>query len=277
MSELETEANEAEPNTIEQPEHVEQRDYDKEARDMGWVPEAEFRGPKEKWKPAKDFVKAGEEILPIVRSQLQREREARERDKADFAKRLERMDKMAEQTQARLKAAHDAEIAKVKREMRAAVAAGDEQEFDRLEKVRDGLEKTAPKVEEPVKATPEQDLQTRQEAWRAENKWFDEDFEMQDFAIRYSDFHGRRNPHLSFEENMKVVEAKVKEKFPDRFGGKKAAGHTAVDGGSDFAGVFPGKGPAAKLKAEELRQAQKDVSAKLYKNVDEWAKAYFAG
>src|SRR5580698_1009152 len=39
------------------------------AREMGWKPLAEYRGPPGKWQPAKDFIERGENILPIVRQQ----------------------------------------------------------------------------------------------------------------------------------------------------------------------------------------------------------------
>src|SRR5271166_5657668 len=39
------------------------------AREMGWKPLAEYRGPPGKWQPAADFISRGENILPIVRQQ----------------------------------------------------------------------------------------------------------------------------------------------------------------------------------------------------------------
>src|SRR4030042_4905842 len=40
---------------------------EQEARDMGWVPEQEFRGDTSKWRSAEEFVDRGREILPILR------------------------------------------------------------------------------------------------------------------------------------------------------------------------------------------------------------------
>ena len=36
------------------------RDYEAEARDMGWVPQEEYRGDPQRWKPADQFDKDGE-------------------------------------------------------------------------------------------------------------------------------------------------------------------------------------------------------------------------
>ena len=38
------------------------------AKELGWVPKDQWRGPEEKWTDAETFVTRGEEILPIVRS-----------------------------------------------------------------------------------------------------------------------------------------------------------------------------------------------------------------
>jgi hypothetical protein len=45
---------------------------EKEARAMGWVPEADFKGPKEAFVDAPDFVERGRQILPIVQQNNRR-------------------------------------------------------------------------------------------------------------------------------------------------------------------------------------------------------------
>lgn len=148
-----------------------ERDYEKEAREMGWVPETEFKGEKEKWKPADQFVQDGERILPIVRSQLKREREERERDKADFAKRTERLEKMTEENLRVIRERHASEIAELRAQQRTAVEAGDLKEFDRLEKAKDTLERRRPRSRKrrrtPRRKTPSRSSRPR---WRSSRK-----------------------------------------------------------------------------------------------------------
>lgn len=255
------------------------RDYETEARAQGWVPEAEWKGDKKpaQFLDAETFVKRGEEITPFVRKENQRLKDELARERADAAKRFERLERTTNSAFETLKRQHEAELGRIKTAQRAAVAAGDEAEFDRLDKARSDLEKAAPVA--PEKVEPEADLKTRQDKWRAENKWFDSDFEVQDWAIRFSDFHGRQNPHLSFEENMAVVTAEARKKFPEKFGGARQAGngHSAVDAGGDFSAAFKSKGKktAADLPAEAKAAGEKFVRDKLYKNLDEYAKDYF--
>jgi len=256
------------------------RDFEQEARDSGWVPEAEFKGDKKPavFLDAETFVRRGEELIPVIRRVNKKLKQELDETKADFAKRLAAIEKVNKTTFEAQQRQHVAELARVRREQRAAVVSGDEAEFDRLETERTNLEKSAPKADEPEKIDPNADLSTRQDAWRAANPWFDEDFELQEYAIKYSDFHGRKNPKMSFEDNMKAVEAEVRRKFPEKFGGKKPAanGHAAVDGGSDFFAIGGKPDPLAKLPAEAREQAKSDMKAfpKIYPSPDAWIKAY---
>jgi hypothetical protein len=47
----------------------------KRARELGWRSKEEYRGPEDRWVAPDEFVRRGEEVLPIVKSQLERERE----------------------------------------------------------------------------------------------------------------------------------------------------------------------------------------------------------
>lgn len=252
------------------------RDYEKEAREMGWVPETEFKGEKDRWKPADQFVQDGERILPIVRSQLKREREEREREKADFAKRTERLEKMAEENLRVLTERHAAELASIRSKQREAVEAGDLKEFDRLEKAKDGLEKAAPKAEPKVeKEDAVAVYQGKVAKFKEANAWYETDDVMTAYADRISGQFAADNPSISFEENTRKTLERVKEKFPDKFKTPAANGHAAVDSGSDFSAVRPKGTLASKLTAEEKRHAEQAVANKFYDSVEAWAKVYF--
>lgn len=41
---------------------------EKEAKEMGWIPKEQFRGPEDEWRDADEFVKRGKEFLPLVRA-----------------------------------------------------------------------------------------------------------------------------------------------------------------------------------------------------------------
>jgi hypothetical protein len=253
------------------------RDYDKEAREAGWVPEAEFKGDNrpEKFLDAKAFVERGEAITPFIRKENKRLKDEMAKDKIDFAKRLERMEKATQRAFEAAEKQHKAEIDRVKREQVAAVEAGDVKEYGRLEKVKGELEASAPKPETAV--DPTEDLPTRQAKWKAENKWFTNDFDLQKFAVEYSNFHGENNPELSFEENMAAVTAEAKKRFPEKFGKTPTSSHAAVDGGGAFSGAGRKQGKsAADLPAQDRAIGEKFVKQGLFKDINAYAKDYWA-
>ena len=257
-------------------EQTAERDFEKEARANGWVPEGEWKGEKKpaQFLDAETFVKRGEEITPFVQKQNAKLKAELDKREADFAKRIERMEKATQKAFEAAEKQHKTEIARVKQEQLAAVESGDVKEYARLEKIKGDLESAAPKPEDKVQTD---DLASRQDKWRADNPWFDEDFEMQEYAIKYSDFHGRKHPNLSFEDNMKVVEAEVKRKFADKFNGK-SNGHAAVDGGGSFPGAARKQGKTGvDLPAEARIAGEKFVKQGLFKDLNAYAKEYYNG
>jgi hypothetical protein len=250
------------------------RDFDAEARDMGWVPESDFKGPKEKWKPAQQFVEDGERILPIVRSQNKKLQAELEQQKADFAKRTDRLEKMTAKTVERLQAQHKAELEQIQTAKLKAVEDGDTAEYKKLDKQEKALAEV--KFDEP-ETKPAATAETTVEEWANKNTWYRDDFDKHDEATRYSQFLAKKNPSITLKDNLAQVEAHMKEKYPELSGKKPAGnGHAAVDGGGEFPGAGKKEGPGSKLPAEARAQAESDVKAGLYKNVDAWAKVYFS-
>jgi hypothetical protein len=254
------------------------RDYEAEALVMGWVPKEQYKGDADKWKPAQQFVEDGERILPIVRSQLKRTREELAAKEAEFQKRLERMERMASENMKRAKEQHTQELERIKREQRAAAEVGDTEKYDALDKQREQLAQTKFEDVEEVKGkqAPSAGYDEAVNAFRSANKWYGTDDDLTTFAEGYSQALAKRNPSITLEENLRLTAERVKVVFPQKFqSAPKESGHAAVDGGGAFAGARPQKGPADKLPAEAKRQAEADVKAGLYKNVDDWARVYF--
>jgi hypothetical protein len=259
----------------EAPSSIPERDYEKEARESGWVPEAEFKGDNkpEKFLDAETFVKRGEAITPFIRKENKRLKDELAKEKLEYAKRFERLEKTSKIAFEAAERQFKTDLDRVKREQRSAVEAGDMKEYDRLETVKGNLEKAAPKLDEPV--DPAADLTTRQDAWKRANPWFESDFEVQDWAIRFSDFNGRKNPDLSFEDNMAVVAAEARKKFPKLFGESAANGHAAVDGGGSFPGASRKQGKTyADLPPEAKAACDRFVNTKVMTK-EKYVKDYF--
>ena len=70
-------------------------DTESRARAMGWVPKDQFRGPAENWRDAGEFVRRGEEELPILRERLRSTTREIERMNSDFQQRIDMLTRRA--------------------------------------------------------------------------------------------------------------------------------------------------------------------------------------
>jgi hypothetical protein len=249
------------------------RDWEAEAAAFGWVPKDQFKGDPERWRPAEEFVRRGEEILPIVRKQ----NEKLNAKVSELEETNKRMSAMFEKTTARIKAEYAGKIEALKAEKKVAIKAGDADKVERIEAEIDTLKEAVVDGPEPTLEGGKKDVNALIKDFATANSWFVEEPDMQEYAVKVSESNAALNEGISFEDNMKFVLGAVRKKFPGYFKEEAttaANGHAAVDGGGSFPGAQQAKGPASKLNQTELAQARKDVAAKLYANVDEWAKVY---
>lgn len=208
-------------------------DVETRARDMGWRPQNEWRGDPQAWRPADEFLRRGEEVLPIVRSRAQRaEAEVanlrgqiaeRDRDFEDRLRRLDRVQQIALQNQAQQISQY------YQSQMRQAVERGDVEGYDNLnrryaDEIGNLQTRTAEAYQQP--ATQEQKQQQKPidpavqrtvQQWIGGHDWWSRDQEMTQEAV---DFHGYlldKKPWLTVEANLEAVEKHLEREFPNKF------------------------------------------------------------
>jgi len=263
---------------------------EEKALEMGWSPKEKWRGDPEKWVDAADFVKRGEEILPILRhnnqqllatqgqlkKELQDEKERREaiekqlKELADF-----QAEEVARQVKERTK--------ELRQKIREAREAGDttrEDELtDELEEVR-----TRPAPSPPPAATPAPPAGAPDPsfvAWSAANKdWWQVDIEKTSLAIGIATKIRGDSPLLQGEAFFREVDKRL-AKFlqlpspPSRVEGGGGGGGGSPSSGRSYADL------PAEAKAVCDAEGKKFVGAnKLFKDAKEWqvhyAKLYFS-
>jgi hypothetical protein len=249
------------------------RDWEAEARVDGWQPKDDWKGDPSEWRSAEEFVRRGETYLPFIK----RANKRLEAEVEGLKETNKRMSAMFEKTAARIKAEYEGQIEALKAEKKVAIKAGDADKVERIEAQIDTLKEAVVDGPEPTLEGGKKDVNALIKDFATANSWFVEEPDMQEYAVKVSESNAALNEGISFEDNMKFVLGAVRKKFPGYFKEEAttaANGHAAVDGGGSFPGAQQAKGPASKLNQTELAQARKDVAAKLYANVDEWAKVY---
>ncbi len=238
------------------------------ARELGWVPEAEWKGDKKpaKFLPAEEFIERGETIIPLLKSQIARQEKA-------FADRLDKIEKMNTKTLAAAEKQHETKIAELENAVRWAAHNGKGVEFDAYNAQLAEARKDGPAIAAP--ADPVENKKALQDKWIADNPWY-QDEDMGAYAFGVSNRLAESNPSLSFEENLRQTTEKVKARYPEKFGKPAANAHAAVDGGGSLGSPAPRNDPLAKLPNEARTKAKADMAKfpKIYPNAQAWVDAY---
>lgn len=221
--------NELEEEVIQQPNA--RADIERRARDMGWHPRHEYRGPPGKWVDADKFIENGETVLPIVRARNARLEEdlrglngtvtklqAETVEQRTIIQDLHRMAQGQEQR------GYERAKAELLATQRAAVETGDTATYDRASQSLENLEQNKPKA--PIEAATRPAATTQAPpnvapevvAFVGSNAWFNTDkvlnAAMQAEHLRLQE----EDPGMPLGENLTEAKARVMEQYPERFG-----------------------------------------------------------
>lgn len=249
-----------------------------EAKAMGWKSPKDWKGepPKNGFVKASEFLERGKTIMPIVQSQLKKEREEKarlideidriKRESEDKFSRLERMSQKA--LTAQRKQLED----KYETLKESVIETGDKAEYKRIVKEeRDALKEFDEAAEEkkeldkdkPAKSDIPASMKAVIDEWVSENTWFNSDEEMNKVANSRHAYLLREQPGLTLAENLEKVRAYVEKRYPEKFGKDDDEEDapkrgSRVEGGSRNAGGS-GRSAWSKLPADAQKQADRFI------------------
>jgi hypothetical protein len=246
-----------------------ERNYEAEASETGWRPEAEWSGKKENWKDARTWVE-NHDLPTRIRNEV----------KAEYEDRFARLEKMGRHAQNVIKQGYEAQIADLKAGRSEAIKKGDVKTVERYDEAID-------KTKEAAKSDGESPLEeTVNAAFKKRNPWYADDDDLTADAILISSavsqaYTLKHDKPMPDDLMLEAVERKIKASadYKAKFGKPSANGHADVDGGSDDPGAAPKTGTFfAKLPPEARKQFAADVKAGTFKQSESeaWAKDYLS-
>jgi len=277
------------------------RDFEVEARAEGWRPLEQYKGDPAKWVDAEEFVKRGENILPIVKAQnskLKAEIEGQKRTLTEMRAAMDEFKLFHEETAAKLKKDAKEAYAKAEADLKAARAQarrdGDDEKVDEINDAIADLKAEAKDAEnKATQAAPTNksnaDISKTPEfqQWAKENSWFGGEGKENERRSRLAVAVGQeiraRNPGIGIAEFLEQVTEEVNETFGAPASGKREPA-SKVEGSRRGTGGGNGQSYAdmpADARAECDKDAKRFVGPnKLYKTEKEWqskfAKLYFS-
>lgn len=243
------------------------RNYEQEAISTGWVPEDQFKGDPEKWKPAKDWVERGETFIPFIQKENRGLKEKLESTESRLNATTEEikalrttMEKMASVNEKVSKREYERALKTIRKQQAQAIADSDPDAWEALEEQKDKLEKPE---EIKIESKPDQNKADPNvyTEWSEANKWYMSDNDMTMFANAY----GRsisQNDVGGYKGWLNAVEKKVRETFPHKFQNPNRETTTSVDS-SDTRGneTVPKKKNYQSLPPEAKAQCDKLVAS----------------
>jgi len=192
------------------------------AMEEGWVPQDQWEGEPEQWRPAKEFVDRGELFKKID-------------DQNRTVKELKRALDDMKQHHSRVRETEYAKaVASLKAQKQIALEEGNAAEVinleDKIELVKDEQRQLAQAPQQQEPAGPPQEFVD----WVNQNKWYENSQPMR----AYADALGRdlRAGGMQPQAVLKEVERLVRQEFPNKFNNPNRGKPGAVEGSSGKGG-----------------------------------------
>lgn len=286
----------AEGQEAQTPEEVEQ-----EARNLGWVPESEFKGPKQKWVEAEKFIDKAQHVLPIMaknNKRLQSELLTRDQKIANLEAAVANSEKAIAAMEKHFTAATKAQVAAAKKEVveqiKVARETGDVdaevallEQLDTVKEAEKAATASQGKKDDPPSKKDAVEITPDIKEWLSENPWYGTDKKMAKAMDRTCEDLRDAGDTATGAEFLKKAHSMMLKRieyikdFEERE--KKVS---KVEGGAPGRGGSTGNGSKsfASLPADAKKECHEDNSVlvgpnKRFKTVKDWedfyAKTYY--
>jgi hypothetical protein len=249
---------------------------EEKAAKMGWVPQEEWKGDPEKWRPAEEFVERGENIVPIMRERIEKlEKELEVISKLNKSE----LKKVRESAYEQAKKEYEKELETLNKEKFEAIQEADVEKYQQVEGKISKLKKPDEIQDEVPQVNPVF------EDWRKKNSWYapdltdigDADEALTLFANAIGGKIQAEKPGMPPEEFFAEVEKRVRAEFPHKFENPKRkepglaeSGHqSASKSKKSFADLPDDAKSAYRRIADRMKSKGREY------NKEDYAKAYF--
>ncbi|MDB5607794.1 MAG: hypothetical protein JWP25_4694 [Bradyrhizobium sp.] len=188
------------------------------ARRLGWVSKEEFKGDPERHRSADEFLKRGEEILPILKRDNDKLHSVVSRIEGELKETRDTLKQFSEYASKGEERAYKRAKAELEAKLDNAIATADVDTARAARREIAELETDAPKPAPKVEKTETPPLDPVVQSWIGENEWFDKSVALRSVAIEEFGDLERQYPGKSKADLLAETKQKVMERFPEKFG-----------------------------------------------------------
>ncbi|KPK48435.1 MAG: hypothetical protein AMS22_15340 [Thiotrichales bacterium SG8_50] len=230
------------------------------ARDQGWKPESEWKGepPRRGFVSAEDFLKAGDNSLPLVtkrNEELKTDNETLREEIDRLKQQTARFTDFTNQALRRAREERDQAIAQLQKKRAQAISDADGDTVIETEKEIARLQNTPVEGEGPPAPVQQ---------WLDDNPWYENDPDMRDMANGISIRLKEEKPDLQGPAHLEELAKRVKKAMPHKFRNMR---RDNGDGGVEPARRTPPRGrrtfddlpPEAKQAYQDYKELQATI------------------
>lgn len=237
-----------------------------EARQMGWVPQEEFRGDESKWRSADEFVERGREILPIVlknKEELLHKNKVLENELKEIKAAMEDFKEYRKADKDRM---YKQALSDLKFKKKEAVDNSDGEMVVAIDEAIDELKTEQHEVKEQPKGVAKEPVVDPEfMKWVNENDWYANNAVLQYAANAAGVEVMEEFPGLKGKPFLDKVTSKVRERYPEKFGNVRRESASSVEEGGNPAPRGSKKKTYANLPADAKAACDKFVKQGIMK------------
>lgn len=218
------------------------------AREMGWRPKEEFNGPAARWVDAEEFIRRGDEILPIVKKQnrqledkLARQESELKEANTKLAEISKSMGEFVNHNRTAEERGYKRALRELKERQEVAVAHADVDTFRKTQAEIDELEAAQPKpkaAEPEIRTAPAKQAEPQQvdpyvNQWVSANSWYNENEDARDYALAVEGRLMRADPTGTIRDRLAEVRKTVLKRFPELVANPRRDDPSAVGASSN--------------------------------------------
>lgn len=227
---------------------------EQEARTQGWVPQDEWAGDPDKWRPAKEYVDRGE----LLRKIEQQSRSIKETNKA--------LQTLAEHHKKVREVEYQRALNDLKTQRKAAFIDQDLERVAELDEDIDYVKEQQKQVLETPVIPEQRSAPPALTAWEQKNIWYKSDRAMTSFA---NDLAAElRQDGYDLQYALAEIDKQVRQEFPHKFRNTSKPAASAVEGSGK--GRSTGGSKDFQLTDEQRRVMHKFIKAGAVKDEQEY-------
>lgn len=205
-------------------ENMSDEEAESKARSLGWRPKEEFNGEDDKFTDAKTFLDRANTNIPMLRENARKTEQRNHRLEEQIKTLTQQMQDLTRRYDEADKRGYERAVREIEARQRKAVADGDVEEYDNLQKQKENLSiQTTPAqpTQPQTKEIPLQD-QIAIQVFEQNNPWYKQDEELNEDMNGFLMGIRAKNPNMPLSEVIERAKDKVFKAHPEKFNERKA-------------------------------------------------------